>query len=136
MPGCQYLGCNSTSLECVHPRDHKGDVRGQVPTVWGGIDKVFFFLRKTRSRYDYVSRGRAPSHDISRGGQIIPTSLEEVKPDHVNLNKITQPLTSHEVAQSDHTPHEGPKPYHLNVSRVSKPYHLGICLTHRPPIKT
>ena len=46
------------------------------------------------------------------------TNISRVfKPYHLN---ITQPLTSHEVAESDHTPHEWPKPYHLCMTRVIK----------------
>ena len=52
-------------------------------------------------------------------------------PNHTNMSRvfkpynlfriyITQPLTSHEVAESDHTPHEWPKPYHLCMTRVIK----------------
>ena len=86
------------------------------------------FSRITYSRYDDFSRGRRlltrdQNHtNFSRGIQTIQSFL----------NIITQPPTSHEVAQSDHTPHEGPKPYHLNVSRVSKPYHLNGSRVSKP----
>ena len=44
-----------------------------------------FFLRLSRE---------APRHDVSRGGQIIPSSLEVAESYHLYLIKITQPLTS------------------------------------------
>ena len=44
-----------------------------------------FFLRISRE---------APRHDVSRGGQIIPSSLEVAESYHLYLIKITQPLTS------------------------------------------
>ena len=48
-------------------------------------NQVMFFLRISRE---------APRHDVSRGGQIIPSSLEVAKSYHLYLIKITQPLTS------------------------------------------
>ena len=44
-----------------------------------------FFLRISRE---------APRHDVSRGGQIIPSSLEVAESYHLYLIKNTQPLTS------------------------------------------
>ena len=40
-----------------------------------------------------ISR-ETPRHNVSRGGQIIPSSLEVAKSYHLYLIKITQPLTS------------------------------------------
>ena len=48
-------------------------------------NQVMFFLRLSRE---------AARHDVSRGGQIIPSSLEVAESYHLYLTKITQPLTS------------------------------------------
>ena len=50
-----------------------------------GDNQVMFFLRLSRE---------AARHDVSRGGQIIPSSLEVAESYHLYLIKITQPLTS------------------------------------------
>ena len=48
-------------------------------------NQVMVFLRISRE---------TPRHNVSRGGQIIPSSLEVAKSYHLYLIKITQPLTS------------------------------------------
>ena len=69
---------------------------------------------------------------MSRVTQIIPSSLESSKSYHLYKNKITQPLTSLESSESDHTSLESSKPYHLCMSRVTKPYHLNISRISKP----
>ena len=66
----------------------------------------------TRSRFFYISRGRLPGHDVSRGGQIIPTiSIKSRNLLHFSRNPLPLYIS------------RGTKPYHPHVSRGTKPYH-------------
>ena len=66
---------------------------------------IWYWPGITRSRSDYVSRGRSSGDCISRVTQIRLTSPESSKPDHLLGNKITQPLTSPELLnQTIHPP--------------------------------
>ena len=66
--------------------------------------------------------GKAPRHDWSRGGQIIPSSLKVAKPYHLNihLSRVTTIYGMHTISTSL----EGEN--HTNISRGSKPHHLYI----------
>ena len=72
--------------------------------VWDNQVKVF-----------YISRGRLPWPDVSRGGQIIPTiSIKSRNLLHFSRNSLPLYIS------------RGTKPYQDNISRGNKPYHRNI----------